>query len=237
MFIKGVVQKELRYNRNENENPRNLVHFIAGHLHRAKTIQLCLKHIQQYNYEELGKMRAQINNPVNDNHFGYSILDVIPFVLFAAFNQPFSILAVLTIVFKQNQIHNQNQHQEKEIIQEIIRYLDYIEYSALYPIFKAVLFCSDLVREVQSAKREIAVVDFVLEELENAHQTPEHEQADYVNADSNVVESFVEPMSFITNQNKSAKRNAQIGQIAAHFDQVTKELNEHDLERLARVRN
>ena len=42
-------------------------------------------------------------------------------------------------------------------------------------------------------------------------------------------------MALITNQNKSAKRNAQIGQIAAHFDQITKELNENNLERLARV--
>lgn len=97
-------------------------------------------------------MRAQVNNPVNDNHFGYSILDVVALVLLAAFNQSFSILAVLTIIFEQNQIHNQNQDQKKEIIQEIIRYLDYIKYSAIYLIFIAVLFRSDLVGEVQSAE-------------------------------------------------------------------------------------
>ena len=86
MLIKRIVDKKLRYDRNEHEKLRHLVQLIASHLKRAEIEHSRLKRIKQNEHNELRKMSAKINHPINNNHFGDSMLCVMSLLLSTAFS-------------------------------------------------------------------------------------------------------------------------------------------------------
>jgi hypothetical protein len=90
--------------------------------------------------------------------------------------------------------------------------------------------------KIKSSIRKVAIVYFVLKKLKHAHQSAKQNKTEHVKAYPYIVESFVKSMHFVADEYETAERNAQIRQIAAHFDQVPEKLNKNDLERLTRVR-
>ena len=80
-LIKRIINKQLRHNANHVEELRHLVQLIARHLHRTKIIKLLRENLQRAQHSQLRKVRYRVNDPIDQNHFSYSIFRLVRFVL------------------------------------------------------------------------------------------------------------------------------------------------------------
>ena len=154
-LIKRVVDKQLRHNTNHVKKLRHLVQLIARHLHRTKIIKLLPKNLQRAQHSQLGKMRYRINNPIDQNHFSYSIFRVIRFVLPERVAYFLFLSRKLPKMLEHEQIDQNIRHKNQTIINDAIGQLKKVKHITLQPVLAAVQITASFERKIKAIERKI----------------------------------------------------------------------------------